>query len=552
MTLLLIELTAVLPRSGVREEDAVRADSASVVQSRFASYLSDESGLGPGRAETIFLPTSEKQVVDFLREMNSRRIPVTISGGRTGIVGGAVPEGGAVLSLDRMNGIVGIRWDEQSGEWHVTAEPGIRLKEFHERIAKKDLGGHTGSLSNQNWNDLSRFEKDPHQYFYPPDPTEESASLGGTVATDASGARTYHFGRTRQYVRAVRIALATGDVLHIRRGENMVDSSRVVRINCLDSSEKTFQIPSYESPHVKSAAGYLSQKNMDLIDLFVGSEGTLGVITLIEVSLAVAPEHTTMFLAFFPSEEDAVRFAIRIRSLKAADMPLTVHSLEYFDNNSLRLLRGLKEEGKLEIGIKLPASDSAAAILCEFSYQDLPRAVEFLQQPLEQFGSSPSSAVSGVDQVGKEQLRELRHAVPEAINKIVAQRKLHVPGTHKIGTDTSVPDEKLETMLNSYLTMLKASKLEYYMFGHIAENHLHVNLLPTNEEELTEAEKLAEELAKEAVRLGGTVSAEHGIGKMKKSLLKIMFSQTEISQMLATKRALDPNLILCPGNMIRV
>jgi D-lactate dehydrogenase (cytochrome) len=100
--------------------------------------------------------------------------------------------------------------------------------------------------------------------------------------------------------------------------------------------------------------------------------------------------------------------------------------------------------------------------------------------------------------------------------------------------------------------MLKASGLEHYMFGHIAENHLHVNILPENEEELTEAENLAEELAKEAVRLGGTVSAEHGIGKMKRSILKIMFSDAKINQMLATKRALDPNFVLCLGNMIRV
>jgi D-lactate dehydrogenase (cytochrome) len=314
----------------------------------------------------------------------------------------------------------------------------------------------------------------------------------------------------------------------------------------------TFQTPSYESPHVKSSAGYLSQKNMDLIDLFIGSEGTLGVITLIEVALAVAPEHTAMFLAFFSSQDEAVRFAISIRSLNPTNVPFTVHSMEYFDNNTLSLLRGLKQEGKLDAVVTLPTTNSATAILSEFSYQDLERAIQFLQQPLEQFGSSLNGAVSGIDEHGKEQLRELRHAVPEGINKIVAQRKILVPETHKIGTDTSVPDEKLEAVISSYSNMLEASKLEYYMFGHIAENHLHVNLLPKTEEELVQGEKLAQKLAEEAVRLGGTVSAEHGIGKMKRSLLKIMFSDTEINQMLSTKRALDPNLILCPGNMMKV
>jgi D-lactate dehydrogenase (cytochrome) len=547
----LIDLVAVTPLSSAEVEDSVRSDSESVVQSRFASYLSDESGLGPGRAEVVFLPTNERQVADFLREMNSRKIPVTISGGRTGIVGGAVPTGGALLSLDRMNRIVGTHWDDSSREWRVTAEPGVRLKELHERVAKKDLRSGAESSSDLNWRDLAKFEKDPSQYFYPPDPTEETASLGGTVATDASGARTYHFGRTRQYVRAIRIVLATGDVLNIRRGENMVDSSRMVRVKRLDSGTITFPIPSYESPPVKSAAGYLSHKDMDLIDLFIGSEGTLGVITLIEVALLPAPEHTAMFLAFFPSQDDAVKFTLSIRSVKAVDLAFTVHSMEYFDCNSLRLLRSLSDGGKFGIGISLPTSDSGTAILSEFAYDDLEQAIQHLQQPLETCGSSLSNAISGIDEQGRAHLLELRHAIPEAINKIVAQRKSIVPGTHKIGTDTSVPDEKLETMMRSYSDMLKASKLEHYMFGHIAENHLHVNLLPKNEDELARAETLAEKLAREAVQLGGTVSAEHGIGKMKRSLLKLMFSDVQIKQMLATKRALDPNLILCSGNIMQ-
>jgi D-lactate dehydrogenase (cytochrome) len=527
-------------------------DSEQLVESRYASYLSDESGLGPGHAQSICFPTTEKQVADFLREMNTRKIPVTISGGRTGIVGGAVPEGGALLSLDKMNRIVGIRWDEETSEWWVTVEPGIRLKEFHERIERKDLQDAHANSSDPNWRDLFRFLNDPNQYFYPPDPTENSASLGGTVATDASGARTYHFGRTRRYVRMLRIVLATGDVLEIHRGDNIVDSSRLFRLRLLDGSEKTVQIPSYESPHVKSSAGYLSTEKMDLIDLFIGSEGTLGVITLIETALAIKPEHTAMFLAFFPSEDDAIGFAIRTRSLETSNAKLTVHSVEYFDSNCLELLRRMKQEGKLKTGITLPTAESSAAILCEFSYRDLPEAVQSLQQPLEESRSSLSSSISAIETQGMEQLRELRHAVPEAINKIVAERKMTVPGIHKIGTDTAVPGEKLKPMLESYSDMLRALNLEHYVFGHVAENHLHVNMLPKNQKELTEAQRLADEMATEAVTLGGTVSAEHGIGKMKRRLLEIMFSGSEIDQMVSTKRALDPNFILNRGDLIQI
>ncbi len=548
----LIELVSVAPRTNLQEEKAVRVESTSDVQSQLTSYLSDESGLGPGQAQIVFIPATEKQVADFLLEMNSRRIPVTISGGRTGIVGGAVPKGGALLSLDKMKSITGIRWDEQSSEWRVTVEPGFTLKEFQERIERKDLRNTTNGSSEADWTDLPKFLSDPHQYFYPPDPTEDSASIGGTVATDASGARTYHFGRTRKHIRALRIVLATGDVLHIHRGENIVDSSIIFRIRSMDGSVRTVRIPSYELPQVKSAVGYFSQKKMDLIDLFIGSEGTLGVVTLIEVALTAKPENTAMFLAFFPSTADAIGFVIKIRSLKEIESYLTVHSLEYFDPNCLSLLRRLKKEGEVGTGIQFPEAMSGAAVLCEFSCHDLPKAIEFIQKPLAEFGSSLDRAVSGVVEQDRQELRKLRHAIPEAINKIVAQRKSLIPRMHKIGTDTAVPDEKLLPMMNSYNILLKAANLENYVFGHIAENHLHVNILPSKSEEVPEAERLAEKLAKVAVELGGTVSAEHGIGKMKRDLLKIMFTDAEINQMVATKHALDPNLILSPGNVFRV
>jgi D-lactate dehydrogenase (cytochrome) len=468
-------------------------------------------------------------------------MPVTLSGGRTGIVGGAVPNGGALMALDRMNRILGVHWNDERKEWHVTSHPGITLKEFQDRISRKDLPGERA--------DLQRFLHDPHRYFYAPDPTEQSASLGGTVATDASGARTYLFGRTRKHVRALRVILATGDVLELRRGENHLDSDNAFRIRSLDGKIRTVPVPSYEFPDAKSAAGYFVTKNMDLIDLFIGSEGTLGVITEVTVALTVMPDYTAMFLAFFPSQEDAVRFAIQMRATRSENPPFRVHSLEYFDSNSLGLLRRMISEGALGAGVRIPDGLSSTGVLCEFSYTDLTWAIGFLQQPLQNSHSTLDDAVTGLDERSMALLRDLRHAVPEGINKIVAQRKKRIQGIHKIGTDTSVPDEKLVTMVNSYSKILEGSNLEYYLFGHIAENHLHVNILPKTKEELTQAEHVGEVLAREAVALDGTVTAEHGIGKMKRLLLSMMFNQTAIDEMLSTKQALDPNLILSAGNI---
>ncbi|MGA2625498.1 MAG: FAD-binding oxidoreductase [Candidatus Bathyarchaeia archaeon] len=545
----MIEITAVEPRSNASSIQVLRVESESAIRSRFESYLHDESSFGPGSATTVLFPLTEAQVSLFLKELNANKIPVTISGARTGIVGGAVPIGGAIISLEKMNRVLGIRWNESAQEWTLICQPGIRLSELQEQLARKNFGNDTTNPVDSEWKDLSRFLRERATYFYAPDPTEESASLGGTVATDASGARTYFYGRTRAHVRAIRVVLATGDVLALRRGQNQVDSTMTIEIRHLDGSTKRVPLPTYTRPNVKCATGYFTREKMDLIDLFIGSEGTLGVITEIEIALTVAPAHVAMFLAFFPSQDAAIGFVQHVRSLRFTREPLTLHSMEYMDSNSLGLLRNLVEENQLPTGIRLPADKTGTAILSEFAYDDPTEAIRLLQAPLEKFGSSLETAVSGLEERDRKSLRTLRHAIPEAINKIVARRKSNIPGMHKISTDTAVPNNKLDFLVRQYTERLSASGLEHYMFGHIAENHLHVNIIPRNAEELPKAEKLAEELAREAVGMGGTVSAEHGIGKLKRKLLSIQYDQEAISQMLRTKIALDPNMIMCPGNI---
>jgi len=521
-------------------DEPVRAESEHLINARFVSYLSDESGFGPGKASILFIPNSEFQVAQFLKEMNEKRIPVTISGGRTGIVAGAVPEGGALLSLDNMNEITAIKWDEQSKEWRLTCQPGIRLRDLQQKITTKNFGRETHDAE---WKDLPRFLNDPSQYFYPPDPTEDTASLGGTVATDASGARTYFYGRTREHVRAIRIVLPNGEVLDLRRGEHLTDSKSTIRLGHLDGTTTDIPLPKYERPNVKCATGYYSKMNMDLLDLFIGSEGTLGVITSIEIALKKKPQ-TAMFLAFFSSIDDAIAFVMQVRSTARNSDKMAVYSLEYLDSNSLRLLHEINEDGKL--GMKLP-TNRAAAILSEF--QSTETAIELLIEYLQLHHSPVDETISGIDERDKERLRTVRHSIPEAINRIIAKRKNDIPRLHKLGTDTAVPDERLIDIVKIYGDRLVESKLEHFVIGHIAENHLHVNILPRSLPELERGEQLVRILAQDAVDMGGVVSAEHGIGKMKRNFLGIMFQDEEIEGMISTKRAIDPNWILCRGNI---
>jgi len=537
----MLEITAVEPIRG-KADDPVRVDSEPLINARFVSYLSDESGFGPGKASVLLIPNSEFQVAQFLKEMNEKRMPVTVSGGRTGIVAGAVPEGGALLSLDNMNQITAITWDEQRKEWRLTCQPGIRLRDLQQKIATKSLGR---SDHEPEWKDLSRFLNDSCQYFYPPDPTEDTASLGGTVATDASGARTFLYGRTREHVRAIRVVLPNGEALELRRGEHATDSSNMIRLRHLDGTATDIPMPSYERPNVKCATGYYSKKNMDLLDLFIGSEGTLGVITSVEISLKKKPQ-TVMFLAFFSSIDDAVAFVIQLRSIARTNDKLSVHSLEYLDSNSLRLLHEINEDRKL--GMKLPEG-KAAAILSEFESKEIEEGIGVIVEHLHTHHSAADETISAMDERDKERLRTLRHAIPEGINRIIVKRKKEIPGLHKLGTDTAVPDERLTDIMNVYGNRLDESKLEHYIIGHIAENHLHVNILPRSLAELEIGVELVHLLAEDAVKMGGVVSAEHGIGKMKRGFMRIMFQESEIEAMMSTKRAIDPNWILCRGNI---
>ena len=160
--------------------------------------------------------------------------------------------------------------------------------------------------------------------------------------------------------------------------------------------------------------------------------------------------------------------------------------------------------------------------------------------------------MSATDDSGRKRLTEIRHAVPETVNQRIASLKSKIPEVHKVGTDTAVPDQYLDAMLDYYLRRLAEEGFEYVIFGHISENNLHVNVLPSTLEELKRAERLAEEFARYAVEHGGTVSGEHGVGKLKRSLLKLMYGEKGVEEMFQVKKALDPQLILNLGDIFPI
>ncbi len=282
-----------------------RSDRPDIVE----KYLTDESVILKGNAESVVFPETETQVADLLKDANLRKTPVTVSGAGTGITGSRVPFGGVVLSTEHLTKIInhnsqplalfkdpGTGMDYElciaKGDHYAIAPPGISIENLQKAVEREGL-------------------------FYPIDPTEKTAFLGGTVATNASGAKTFHYGPTRNWIRRVRVVLSNGDVLDIRRGEIISDDRNEFEVTLSSGETKLLRAPSYRMPDVKNAAGYFAAQKMDLIDLFIGCEGTLGVFTEIEISLVDRPERIFECLAFFPTMKDAISFCDEAREIKS-------------------------------------------------------------------------------------------------------------------------------------------------------------------------------------------------------------------------------------------
>ncbi|MCA1815794.1 MAG: FAD-binding oxidoreductase, partial [Acidobacteria bacterium] len=447
------------------------------------SYTADASNLAGGHAARVVFPETTEEVAEVLREATRTRTPVTVSGGGTGIVGGRVPFGGIVLATDRLNRIKEIA--KEGGGGRAVAEAGVVLADLRRAVESRGL-------------------------LYPPDPTETSCYLGGTIATNASGARTFKYGATRDYVKRLKVALASGDVIEIARGQLRADAGGKIVVPLASGRAIETRLPSYRMPQTrKHSAGYFVEPGADLVDLFVGSEGTLGVVTEAELKLLAKPEGLLSGVVFFAREDDLLAFVRDARAAlhggaesRRADAPdscaaIGARALEYFDRNSLDFLRAEYPE--------IP-HDAAGAIFFE---QETTRETEdglmgAWLALLERRGALLDSSWFATAERDQSRLREFRHALPVLVNEWLARHR-----QRKVSTDMAVPDEHFAAMLDFYRVGLFSSRLAYVIFGHIGDSHVHVNILPRDDAEAARARELYARFVGEAVSLGGTISAEH-------------------------------------------
>jgi FAD/FMN-containing dehydrogenase len=405
---------------------------------------------------------------------------VTIAGAGTGVTGGRVPFGGWVVSLERFK-----RLDIHNG--HAICGAGVLLRDLH---AAAQASGQ----------------------FYPPDPTETGAAIGGNIATNASGSRSLRYGATGRWVERLRVVFADGSIREFHRGEPV------------DFDPGAIPLPDV----TKNTAGYLLRPGMDWIDLICGSEGTLGVITEARVGLMPAPKALLAGVIFFPSDESALEVIDSWRS--------GLRMLEYMDANSIDVLRARYPE--------IPKAARAVLLIeQELQSEDDPEVDAWIER-IEFSGALAEDSWFATTAADRERFRKFRHTLPELVNDRVRRS-----GALKMNTDYAVPLSKNREMLAYYRARLESEfPGRFVLFGHIGDAHVHVNLFsdPANPRHATD---VLADLARKAVELGGTVSAEHGLGKRKAHLLKLQYAPEHLETMRAVKRRLDPANILGRGTI---
>lgn len=512
--------------------------------SEYAKYLTDESRQ-TGQAAAMAFPGSTAEVCATVLAARARGWSITVSNARTGIAAGAVPAGGLLLSLERLNRIGALR-PGAGDAILVHCEAGVPLSDVQKGV-RTGVFAESGRWDQESLATLALLRQG--RYIYPPDPTEASAAIGGTIACNASGAHTFLYGPTRPYVESLTVVLMDGRVLDLERGRVRAGPEGRFGIRQADGTVSWGHVPSYAWPRTKNAAGYYAAPGMDLVDLLIGSEGTLGIITGAVVRAIPAPEASCAVMTFWPAESAALRFTRAVRDRR---QELGIEAIEYFGPDALRLLRQRRAQLGAVSGVPECVPTAADCAI----YLDIGTASARLDPVLEQLiavvnaqGGDPESCWSAMADDERERLRICRHALPETVNARIAETRRRHPTVTKLGTDMAVPDDCLERVLAMYRSHLDQAGLPYVVFGHIGDNHLHVNILPEDPQQYALGKRIYRRFAEEVVAMGGSPAAEHGIGKLKTAFLDILYGAAGVRQMRAVKAVFDPDFRLGPGTL---
>jgi glycolate oxidase len=423
----------------------------------------------------VVAPRSEEEVRALLRAARERRFPVTPQGARTGLSGGALPSpGGVALDLTRMNRILEI--DREN--LFAVVEPGVVTQVLQEEVERTGL-------------------------FYPPDPSSRgSCTLGGNIAENAGGPRAAKYGTTGRYVSGLRVVVPGGAGLPCGAVLALGGKNR------------------------KDVAGY------DLLPLFVGSEGTLGVVTRATLRLLPLPSHRRLLWASFPEEGQALAAVARLYA--RGSEPSACEFME----------RRAAEVSAAWLSLALPADANAHLFVEADGFDE-----DTVTRDAERFGEImlSSGALDVRVAMAEREVRDfwrLRRAVGEAVKSLGPYAE----------EDCTVPRSKLPELLAAVRRVAASHRLDAVCYGHAADGNIHVNVVQPpriagRERWIALRERAVEEIFREVVALGGTITGEHGVGVTQRAYLALRHSPEVIAAMRAVKALFDPDGVMNPGKI---
>jgi len=476
----------------------MKADLIKSIETTYAEYLSDESKM-TGYAETISFPRSKDEVVEIVNQMRDASVSITVQGGKTGICGASVPLGGHIMNLSNMKKAEPLRKTENG--YLLKVQTGLLLCELNHLLSAKNF-------DTARWDEDSRaaleFFRNDDDYFWPPDPTETSAAIGGMLGTNAQSITDLRYGRIREYVEEIELVDIHGNLFTTKD-----------------------------------------------LDLYLGSEGMYGIFVGVTLRLVKKPKERLGICFFFLEQTDLLHFAEQVLEIPTAGSA-SVAAVEFIDRTALNYIQKLKQlSTKLS---ELPDIDEkySGMIYVELhgnTEEEMEELTGMLMEASASCGNDGESTWALSGEAGIEKLKLLRHSAPESVNSEIKKRSLIDPRITKLSTDMTTGN-RLSDDVAQYQKDAASAGLEVVIFGHVPENRIHVNMISNSYEEYKTGKKLIETWYLRALQSGGTVFREHGIGKVKKELYHNVMGTDVRERIAMNKKLLDPFNLLNPGNLL--
>jgi glycolate oxidase len=432
-----------------------------------AAFGHDESDQGDFAPQLVVFPRDSEEVARVVRACVAHKVPLTPVGARSGKSGGSLAvKGGVSISLEKMNRIIALR----PGDLTATVQPGVILGDLQKAVEEVGL-------------------------FYPPDPNSwATCTLGGNIAENAGGPSALKYGVTRDYVLGLEWVLPTGEIIRVGRQT------------------------------IKGVAGY------DLVGLFVGSEGTLGIAT--EITVKLLPRPRVVMTALLPFA-DVLAAARAVNAVLLGG--LLPRCLELLDDVALEAVKGK--------GVPFPQG-AGAVIIAEVdgsSEEGVFSELNQLAAIAKEHGSL--DAQIAVDRDQRERLWATRRMVSPALRELQK---------FKFSEDIVVPRSQVPEAIARFKAIGAELGLTVATYGHAGDGNLHTNVLYRGPADRPRVEQALERLMIETVKLGGTITGEHGVGIAKKKFLSLEQTERVIALQRVLKVAIDPHVILNPGKIFDV